>query len=294
MPYATADDGVKLYYEESGSGTPVIFIHEFAGDHSSWEPQMRYFARQFRCVAFDARGFAPSDVPEDGASYSQARARDDILAVLDHIKADRAHVVGLSMGGFAALHAGIKYPKRCLSLVIAGCGYGAEPDKKEKFRAECEAAAASFENAWQETAKKYALGPTRVQYQNKDPRGWAEFAHQFGEHSAKGQALTMRGVQMRRPSLWELVADMKKIDVPALVITGDEDDPCIEPSVLMKRSIPTAALLVLPRSGHNVNQEEPDAFNRALLEFFTLVREGRWTRRDPRSVAAGILGFTKK
>jgi pimeloyl-ACP methyl ester carboxylesterase len=293
MPHASAKDGARLYYEEAGGGTPVIFIHEFAGDHRSWEPQMRFFARYFRCIAFDARGFPPSEVPEDGARYSQQHARDDVVAVLDHLKIDRAHVVGISMGGFAALHVGIAYPKRARSLVIAGCGYGAAPEAKAKFQAECEAAAASFEADWAGTAKKYALGPTRVQLQNKDPRGWAEFAAQLEQHSPRGQALTMRGVQMRRPSLWELVDDMKKIDLPTLILTGDEDDPCLEPALLMKRSIATAGLVVLPWSGHTINIEEPDAFNRALLEFFLRVSEGRSTRRDPRSHASGILGFRK-
>ena len=293
MPHATAKDGTRLYYEEAGSGTPLIFIHEFAGDYRSWEPQMRFFARYYRCIAYNARGFPPSDIPEDSARYSQAHARDDVVAVLDHLKVDRAHVVGLSMGGFAALHVGITYPQRARSLVIAGCGYGAEPDKKEKFQAECEAAAASFESNWTEAAKKYALGPTRVQFQNKDPRGWEEFARQLSEHSPKGQALTMRGVQMRRPSLYELVGDMKKISVPALIVTGDEDDPCLEPALLMKRSIATAGLVVLPRAGHTSNIEDPDAFNRALFEFFMLVDQGRCAPRDPRSSASGILGFKK-
>lgn len=293
MPFASAKDGTRLHFEETGSGTPVIFIHEFAGDHRSWEPQMRFFARYFRCIAYAARGFPPSDVPEDGARYSQAHARDDVVAVLDHLKIDRAHVVGLSMGGFAALHVGIAHPKRARSLVIAGCGYGAEPDKKEKFQAECEAAASSFESNWAETAKKYALGPTRVQFQNKDPRGWAEFAGQLQEHSPRGQALTMRGVQMKRPSLYELIYDMRKIEVPTLIVTGDEDDPCLEPGLLMKRSIATSGLVVLPHSGHTINIEEPEAFNRALLEFFLRVDEGRSTRRDPRSAASGILGFRK-
>jgi pimeloyl-ACP methyl ester carboxylesterase len=294
MPHATADDGVKLHYEEAGSGTPLIFVHEFAGDHRSWEPQMRFFSRRYRCITYAARGFPPSDIPEDGAKYSQARARDDILAVLDHLKIERAHVCGLSMGGFATLHFGIKYPKRARSLVVAGCGYGAEPDKKEKFQAECEAAASAFENNWAETAKKYAIGPTRIRFQQKDPRGWAEFAQQYAEHSSKGQALTMRGVQMKRPSLYELVNDMRKIEVPTLVVTGDEDDPCLEPGLLMKRSIPTAGLVVIPWSGHTINLEEPDAFNRALLEFFLRVDEGRAAKRDPRSMASGMLGFTKK
>lgn len=254
---------------------------------------MRFFSRYMRCIAYAARGFPPSDIPQDPARYSQEHARDDVVAVLDHLKLDRAHVVGLSMGGFAALHVGIAYPRRARSLVVAGCGYGAEPDKKEKFRAECEAAAASFEADWKDAAKKYALGPTRVQFQNKDPRGWAEFAQQLAEHSPRGQALTMRGVQMRRPSLYELVDDMRKIDVPTLVVTGDEDDPCLEPALLMKRNIPTSGLVVLPRAGHTINIEDPEAFNRALFEFFMLVDEGRCAPRDPRSSAAGILGFRK-
>ena len=293
MPHAPAKDGTRLYYEEAGGGTPLIFIHEFAGDHRSWEPQMRFFSRYFRCITYAARGFPPSDVPEDGERYSQAHARDDVIAVLEHLKIDRAHVVGLSMGGFAALHVGISYPKRARSLVIAGCGYGAEPDKKEKFRTECEAAASSFEVNWYEAAGKYALGPTRVQFQNKDPRGWAEFAQQLADHSPKGQALTMRGVQMRRPSLYELVDDMKRIDVPALVVTGDEDDPCLEPALLMKRSIPNCGLVVLARDGHTINIEDPEPFNRALFEFFMLVDQGRAAPRDPRSLASGILGYRK-
>jgi pimeloyl-ACP methyl ester carboxylesterase len=293
MPYASAKDGTRLFYEEAGSGNPVIFIHEFAGDHRSWEPQLRFFARYFRCIAYDARGFPPSDIPDDPARYSQVHARDDVVAVLDHLKLERAHVVGLSMGGFAALHVGIAYPQRARSLVIAGCGYGAEPDKKEKFQAECDAAAASFEANWTEAAKKYALGPTRVQFQNKDPRGWAEFARQLAEHSPQGQALTMRGVQMRRPSLYELIDGMKKIKLPTLIVTGDEDDPCLEPALLMKRSISSSGLLVLPRAGHTLNIEEPEAFNRALFEFFMLVDEGRCAPRDPRSTASGILGFKK-
>jgi pimeloyl-ACP methyl ester carboxylesterase len=289
MPFAAARDGTRLYFEEAGSGTPVIFVHEFAGDYRSWEPQVRFFSRYFRCIAYNGRGFPPSDVPEDANRYSQEHARDDVIAVLDHLKIERAHVVGLSMGGFATLHVGITYPQRARSLVVAGCGYGAEPDKREKFRAECEAAAASFEANWTEAAKKYAVGPTRVQFQNKDPRGWAEFARQLSEHSAKGQALTMRGVQMKRPSLYELTDAMKKISVPTLIITGDEDDPCLEPGLLMKRHIATAGLLVLPWAGHTINIEEPDAFNRALLDFFMRVDEGRAGRRDPRSLSGGIL-----
>jgi len=291
MPHALADDGVKLYYEETGSGTPIVFVHEFAGDHRSWEPQVRFFCRGYRCVTYSARGYPPSDVPEDPAKYSQARARDDVRDVMAHLRIERAHVVGLSMGGFATLHFGLTYADKARSLVIAGCGYGAAPGERAKFQAEAEATAAQIErDTMAEVSRRYALGAARVQLQNKDPRGWQEFASQLAEHSTRGSALTMRGVQARRPSLWELQPQMRTLSVPALVVTGDEDESCLEPALLMKRTIPTAALAVIPRSGHGINLEEPGEFNRLVYEFITAVDGGRWTARDPRSVSGSILG----
>lgn len=291
MPHITTDDGVKLYFEEAGSGAPLLFVHEFAGDWRSWEPQMRHFSRYYRCITFSARGFPPSDVPTDPANYSQARARDDIAAVLDGLELDTAHVVGLSMGGFATLHFGMAYPQRCRSLVIAGCGYGAEPDSRAQFAQEAETAARRFEElGMTEAGESYALGPTRVQFQNRDPRGWQEFRDQLVEHSALGSAQTLRGVQKERPSLYELVDDMKRITVPTLVLTGDEDWPCLEPALLMKREIETAALAVIPNAGHTINLETPEAFNRLVEEFLFTVETGRWPQRDPRATSTAILG----
>jgi len=294
MPYAVADDGVKLYYEESGKGTPLVFVHEYAGDCRSFEPQMRFFSRYYRCIAFNARGYPPSDVPDDPEKYSQARARDDIRDVLAHLKAPKAHVCGLSMGGFAALHFGMAYGERALSLVVAGCGYGAEPAKREQFREETNAAAAIERDGMAKVAERYSLGPTRVQFQNKDPRGWAEFAKQLSEHSTKGSALTMRGVQARRPSLWELTDEMKAIRIPTLILTGDEDDPCLEPALMMKRAIPTSGLVVMPCAGHTINIEDPDEFNRQVFSFLSAVEMHAWPTRDPRSTSGGILGMARK
>lgn len=291
MPHLTADDGVKLYYEEVGSGIPIVFVHEFAGDMRSHELQMRYFGQRYRSIAYNARGYPPSDVPTDGESYSQERARDDIRAVLDALKIDKAHIVGLSMGGFATLHFGITYPERARSLVVAGCGYGATTDKRTQFAEEAEAAAANFERlGMAKAAEGYALGPTRVQFQNKDPRGWREFADQLAENSTEGAARTMRGVQKRRPSLFDLVDKMKTISVPTLIMTGDEDWPCLEPALLMKRTIPTAALVVMPNAGHTINLEEPAAFNQHISEFFHTVDVGAWRKRDPRATVSAILG----
>jgi pimeloyl-ACP methyl ester carboxylesterase len=290
MPHITTDDGVNLYYEEVGAGVPIVFVHEFAGDLRSWEGQMRHFGRCYRCIAYNARGFPPSDVPQQPERYSQARARDDIRAVLDGLKIDKAHIVGLSMGGFATLHFGFTDPGRARSLVIGGCGYGAAPDKRAQFAAESEAAAARFAQGMAKAAEGYALGPTRVQHQNKDPRGWREFADQLAGHSGPGSALTLRGVQSRRPSLYDLTAQMQAITVPTLIITGDEDWSCLEPGILMKRTIPTAGLMVMPNCGHAINLEDPDAFNRHLDEFLHAVELGKWPVRDPRAVAPTILG----
>jgi len=292
MPHVTADDGIRLYYEETGSGSAVVFVHEFAGDHRSWEPQMRYFARRYRCIAYNARGYPPSDVPSNVSHYSQDRACDDIRAVLDALEIEKAHVVGLSMGGFASLHFGLRYAARAHSIVVAGCGYGAEPDKRQQFQAEAERTAANLQaKGMAEVAPSYARGPTRVQFENKDPRGFAEFARQLAEHSTTGSAMTLLGVQRQRPSLYDLEARLRKIEVPTLVMTGDEDWPCLEPGLYLKRAIPTAGLVVIPNSGHTINLEEPALFNEAVDDFLHQVESGRWPRRDPRAMAGTILGL---
>jgi pimeloyl-ACP methyl ester carboxylesterase len=292
MPHATADDGVKLYYEETGRGTPVIFVHEFAGDHRSWEPQLRHFGQRYRAIAFNARGYPPSDVPEPVSFYSQNRAADDIAAVLDQLGIARAHVVGLSMGGFATLHFGFRHADRALSLSICGCGYGADPDKREVFREEGANTVAFIRaHGMPAFAERYAFGPTRVQYQNKDPRGFAEFLSQLAEHSAVGSANTQLGVQRERPSLYDLVPQMEALDVPTLILTGDEDWPCLLPGLLMKRHIATAGLAVMPNCGHGINLEDPDAFNRIVGDFLAQVDVGGWPERDARAMAASITGM---
>jgi pimeloyl-ACP methyl ester carboxylesterase len=295
MPHAQTDDGVKLYFAETGRGAPVIFVHEFAGDHRSWEAQLRHFGQRYRAIAFNARGYPPSDVPESPAAYSQARATDDIAAVLDHLGIDRAHVVGLSMGGFATLHFGFRHPARARSLVVAGCGYGAEPEQREQFRREAEAIAAFLKrDGMAAFADKYAYGPTRVQFENKDPRGFAEFKARLAEHSALGSANTQLGVQRERPSLYELVPELQRLQVPTLVLTGDEDWPCLNPGLLMKRNIAAAALAVMPNCGHAINLEAPDEFNRIVGEFLAQVDAGSWPMRDPRATSASVTGMAPR
>jgi pimeloyl-ACP methyl ester carboxylesterase len=290
MSYTQGPGGVRLYYEEVGEGSPIVFVHEFGGTYRSWESQLRAFARRHRCITFAARGYPPSDVPESVDAYSQALAVQDVAAVMDAAGVERAHVVGLSMGGFAALHFGLDFPERARSLVVAGAGYGAEQQYEAYFRGVSLEVAKQFETQGSEQfAKTYALGASRVQFQNKDPRGWREFAEMLGQHSSVGAANTMRGVQARRPSIYDLEDRLKKMPVPVLIIVGDEDDHCLQPGIFMKKTIPASGLLVLPKTGHTLNLEEPDHFNRFVGDFIAQVEAGRWPPRDPRATPAQIM-----
>ncbi len=283
-------DGVGLHVEEVGQGHPILFIHEFGGNHASWEPQMRFFARRYRCISYAARGYAPSDIPETIDAYSQRIAVDDAIAVLDALGIEKAHIVGLSMGGFATVHFGLVAPERALSLTVAGAGYGCEKEFEDYFRGVSLEVADNFEKQGaREFSKIYALGASRVQFQNKDPRGWREFADRLATHSDKGAALTMRGVQARRPSFYDLEAELKVMDVPTLVVVGDEDDHCLQPGIFLKKTIPACGLSVFPKTGHTLNLEEPQAFNSLLADFFAQVEAGAWTKRDPRALPGQIM-----
>ena len=252
---------------------------------------MRHFSRRYRCIAYNARGYPPSDVPEDFERYSQARARDDIRCVLDALGLQRAHVVGLSMGAFATLHFGMTYGHRALSITVAGGGYGSHPAQYKQFQADSKKNAELIKSkGMAHFVETYGVGPQRVQLEIKDPRGFAEYLRSFKEHSALGAMNTLLGVQCRRPSFYDLTAEMARMDVPTLIMSGDEEEPCIEVNLLMKRTIPGAALAFLPRSGHAINLEEPALFNQLVEEFFRQVETGRYTRRDKRSTVPSIYG----
>ncbi len=278
---------VELFYEQTGEGTPLVFLHEFAGDYRSWETQVRFFARRNAVVTFNARGYPPSEVPEDPDAYSQAIAVEDLRSLLDHLEIHRVHVVGFSMGGSAALAFGLKYPERARSVTIAGTGSGSSPGgDNAQFLRDMDYVVQRFESEGMDKVSEfYTSGPNRVQFKDKDPRGWQEFNAQFRDSSAKGHANTMRGVQRKRPSVYALEAGLKVMTVPLMIMVGDEDEPCLEPGLYLKRTVPSSALSVFPKTGHNINQEEPDLFNRVLHDFITQVDGGRWTLRNPTSLA---------
>lgn len=291
MAYTTTDDGVRLHFEETGTGVPLVFLHEFAGDHRSWEQQVRHFARTFRCIVLSARGYPPSDVPADRGAYSQDRAVLDVVAVLDSLNIEKAFIVGNSMGGFTALHFALRHPDRTFGSVVGGCGYGAHPDKEAGFRSESEKVALAFDTEGSaQMSTWYGVGPARVQFLAKDPRGHAEHVAVLAEHDAVGAANTMRGVQMERPSLYAMADELAACVPPILIIAGDEDNGALETDLMLKRTIPRCGLAILPKSGHVTNLEEPVFFNNLVERFITAVEHDKWDERDPRALSTSTTG----
>jgi pimeloyl-ACP methyl ester carboxylesterase len=273
-------NGVNLYYEEAGSGTALLFLHEFAGDYASWEPQMRYFARRYRVITMSYRGYPPSDVPENPDAYSQDILLDDVVGLLDALDIEAAHLCGLSVGANSAVLLGIRNPERCHSLVVAAGGHGSV---KGADRAEFEHDFSSradrlLDEGMEPVARTQAEKPNRVPMKLKDPRGWEEFRDRLIAHSALGSAYTARGVPLKRPNFQEIEEPLRRMATPTLIIVGDQDSNCLEGSLFLKKVLPCAGLHMFPMSGHLVNLEEPDLFNRSVLDFLTAVEAGKWIK----------------
>ena len=270
-------DGVRLYVEETGSGDAIVFVHELNSDYRGWEAQVRWFSRLYRCVTFNARGYPPSDVPSDASLYGMPFVVHDIAAVVKALGVPKAHVVGSSMGAYAALHFGAMYPDLARSLVVSGVGSGSAVSDRAAWVAESEANARAYlEEGSRAVAEVVGRGPTRVQLQRKDPRGFQEFLSHLSEHSPEGKARTLIGYQARRPSLQDFKKEFSVLQMPVLLVAGDEDEPCLETTLWLKKTLANAGLWICPNSGHAIHLEEPDAFNRNLGGFFHAVERGRW------------------
>ena len=277
MPTFSAD-GVNIYYEATGEGFPLVWCHEFGGSYESWESQVRYFTRRYRVITYAARGWPPSDVPDDEEAYSQDVLVNDLYLLLKHLGIDQAHVGGLSMGGSVTLNFGIAHPEMARSLIVAAAGAGTT--NREEFLANGRVTSDRLlAEGMAPVAADYARSDNRLQLLRKDPRGWEEFHRLLLGHSALGSALTYRGFLMKRPTIFSLEEKLRALQVPTLIMIGDEDEPCVEPAIFMKRNIPRSGLAVFPQSGHAINLEEPDLLNRTVWDFLTSVEAGRWAKR---------------
>ncbi len=282
MPFIDAP-GARLHVEDTGQGHPVVFVHEFGSDHREWEAQVRHFSRAYRCITFAARGYPPSEVPEDPGQYGWEFAADDIAAVMRGLGVARAHVVGLSMGGYATLMFGLRHPEMASALVVAGAGSGSALPGRERWLADARRQADGFHaRGMAAVAEDMGNGPTRIQLRRKDPRGWEEFMEHLRGHSAVGMANTMARYQAMRPSLEDFREAFARLTIPVLLAVGDEDEPCLDTNMMLKRAIPSAGLWICPNTGHAINLEEPGAFNAAVDAFFAAVAQDRWGTRPPR------------
>lgn len=280
MPYVQSD-GARLYYEEAGTGTPIVFAHEFSGDLWSWEKQIQHFSRRYRCIAFNARGYPPSEVPKSMTRYSHQHAVDDIAVVMRHLGVRKAHIVGCSMGSRTTLDFGLTYPRMALSLTMIGIGSGGDPRNKVAFRRQTEARARLYEQGGLALVLKgLRNAENRVQLKRKNPRAFEDFCRRFMQHSAQGCANITRRVQGRRPSLFSMGKSLWALKVPALVIVGDEDPGAIDSGLFMKQVSPAVRLAIVPATGHLVNLEEPDLMHRLTEDFYALIESGQWRPRD--------------
>jgi pimeloyl-ACP methyl ester carboxylesterase len=271
-------DGIRLDVCSVGSGEPLVFVHEFSSDARSWDAQVGFFSRYYRCTVYCARGYPPSDVPSAVEAYDQVRAAEDLADVVRAVCDGPAHVVGLSMGGFAALHFGLRHPQLARSLVVAGVGYGAKPDQQAEHSLSAQREADHAEAIGMSAFSRELAESSYAQcLRAKDEMGWLRFAERLAEHSVTGMAMTLRGVLARRPSLWQLADALHGLDRPILLVTGDEDTPCLEPNLFLKATLPDAALCVMPRASHLINLEEPALFNSIVFGFLAAVEHCRWS-----------------
>jgi pimeloyl-ACP methyl ester carboxylesterase len=274
MPIAQVN-GVGIHYEVAGTGFPLVWAHEWGGCSASWDPQVRCLARYYRVITYDARGYPPSEVPVTDEAYSQEIAVADLYGLLLHLGISEAYVGGLSMGGSTSLNFAISHPDVVKALIIASSGAGSS--NREQFEADMLGMIHKLESTGVEAvADTFARGPTRVQLLRKDPKAWREFYNNFVQRSPIGLAQCVQQVILRRKTVYELEAQLRQVEAPTLIMVGDEDEPCIEPGIFMKRSIPHSGMTFFPQSGHLLNLEEPELFNRSVLDFLSLAEKGKW------------------
>lgn len=274
MAYATAKDGTRLFYESEGAGPPIVFVHELAGTWRSFAPQIAALKGRFRCIAYNARGYPPSDVPPSVDSYSQDIAASDIGAVMDACGEASAHLMGVSMGSAAALQFTLAAPNRARSVILCSIGSGSDT-KPGEYAVETEARALSVEQAGMAgAAENFGNSPSRRLLKEKQRTLYDVFLKEVSALSVLGMTNTMRGVQKRRPPLYAHEARIRALQVPALVVVGAEDEACLKPSRFLAETLPGARLEVIPKTGHGLNLEEP-ALVDAMVERFIEAVEAR-------------------
>ena len=254
MPHAPVN-GIEIYYETSGEGPAVVFAHGKGGNHISWWQQVPVFSRTFRCVTFDHRGWGRSLNPK--GSIGREAFVDDLRGLLDYLEIDRTFLVAQSMGGLTCLGFALAHPERTMGLVLADTTGGiGEPVVVETIRN-------------RKAPEDVSLRAMSANFRDSDPVGaflYKEISLLNPPRDPEPNGFTSG----EGPKAGEL-AGMK---VPTLLIVGEEDQVMPPPAMELSRDlIPGSRLERVPGAGHSVYFEEPDVFNRLILDFFSSVLE---------------------
>jgi pimeloyl-ACP methyl ester carboxylesterase len=267
-------DGIELYYEEHGSGDPLLLVMGLAADSTAWLFQVPEFARHYRTIVFDNRGVGRSSKPS--GPYTIHQMADDAAALLEGIGIRRAHVVGVSMGGMIAQELALRHPDQVRGLVL-GCTY---PEPDAEAEAQRQFSIARF------GGRVTATGETEIDVSAIDPFAFFQhllprvFNQSFIDSELPRLMQVFSGALQYGFSMEAILGQVEAvmghratdrlhlIEAPTLVITGDAD-LLISPanSDVLARSIPGAKLVKVPGGSHGFNFETPEIFNRAVLDF---------------------------
>jgi pimeloyl-ACP methyl ester carboxylesterase len=247
-------DGVEIYYESHGSGSPLLLSHGYGATCRMWDGQVAAFADRWQVIVWDMRGHGRSGDPRDPTLYSQARTVSDMAAVLDACGAAQAVVGGLSLGGVMSLAFYAAQPQRVRALVLCDTGPGfRNPEARRQWNVRAEARARELEEKGFDAL-----------------RGGDET--RLGRHrSAQGLAGAARGMLAQHDS--RLIDLLPQIAVPTLVLVGSDDKHFLGAADYMAGKIPGAQKTVIPAAGHASNLDQPVAFNAAVAAFLTRLAE---------------------
>jgi len=272
MPYVRTDDRVKLYYEEHGEGTPLVLAHGIGMNADLWDTNRDVLGAHHRLVLWEPRGHARSDSPDDPAKYSFPRWAFDLKAVLDHLGISKAHVGGLSLGAGIATRFTLRFPRRVRSLLVTNSSSAAGlPLPVDHIVMRAQSIKVTLEQGMDAMADfAMAANPNVRERLALDPNAKEEFYAYYRRLTPIGYANALRALL----AMDHITDQLSMIRVPTLLIGGDRD-PSLEPMKVMRKKIRGSKLIVLSPASHFANRDQPEAWNRAALEFLGKVDGGK-------------------
>jgi len=265
MPIARIN-GIKLYYEEAGSGSPLVWVHGFSCGLRTWDPQVQHFSPARRVITYDVRGFGISEAPQSASAYSQDICVADLAGLLDHLDMESAVIGGLSMGGGIALNFALAHPGRVSALIVADAGAGSD-NTADWIAGTLRYAEAAERGGVEAFADLACANPLFMRYIEQGPDRQRFIRSCLMTHRAHGIAHSARETLAKRPTIYSLEERLRKVNIPTLLIVGEHDAPCVKVHEFMGRIIPRARSVVLPGVGHLSNLEAPEAFNTHVRKF---------------------------